>query len=102
MADREGIPYTKIEANIAKYLFIAEPCPHCGKECAISLGNLYKKVPVRCTGCRREMTFFLGGQSLNEFVQSFDHLYEQLRKIGLSLMFFHEPFATIWTRDDKS
>lgn len=102
MADREGILCTKIEANIANYLFIVEPCPHCGKECAISLGNLYKKVRVLCTECRGETMFFLEGQRLNEFVKSFDCFYEQLRKIGLSLMFFHEPYATIWSRDDKS
>ena len=102
MTEREGMPYTRIEANIVKYLFVPVPCPHCKKEIAVSLGSLYKKAPLRCTECGGETTLFLGGQRLNEFVQSFDRLYEQLRKIGLSLMFFHKPFATIWSRDDKS
>ena len=91
MVDREGIPYTRIEANITKYLFVPVPCPHCEKEIAISLGSLYKKAPLRCTECGGRMTLFLGSNRLNNFVVSFDQLYAQLQKIGLPLMFFHHP-----------
>ena len=92
---------TDIQSNLIDYLFVGVPCPKCNQTGALSLRMIHNKQWVLCPNCRSKIAIAVPGENLKEFAESFDQLYAQLRKFGLSLAFFHNPVATIWSRDDK-
>ena len=95
--------YTEVNTNIINHLFVLVPCPKCQKKHPLSLGMTYRGEWVHCPACNNKMSFALGGhnKTLIDFAQSFESLYGQLHKIGLTLSFFHNPVGTIWSVYNK-
>lgn len=97
------IPYTKIEANISKYLFVELSCPKCNEPVVVSLDSLYAGKPLQCIGCNQKGIIIPPWRTeLFHFVQSFNNLGARLRKTNQTLMFFHNMAPTLWSRDDKT
>ena len=96
--------YTEINTNIINHLCVPVPCPQCEKPHPLSLGMTHRGEWIHCPDCNSRMSFALGGhnKTIIDFAQSFKSLHVQLHKMGLPLAFFHEPFATIRSRNNKS
>jgi len=94
-------PYYKLNKNLLKHLFVDFRCPNCGERIAVALHTIHKKARFQCTECHKMVLIVPEGEELDLFAKSFDQLYAQLQSIGLNLMFFPDPYATIWKSDDK-
>jgi predicted RNA-binding Zn-ribbon protein involved in translation (DUF1610 family) len=92
---------TWIDNNISKYLFLQFPCPNCGQVAEVSLYIIHAHEWMVCQQCNKWFIPRIKGDNLTRFIQSFDLLHEQLRKIGLQLFFCHEQMPTIRSPNDK-
>jgi DNA-directed RNA polymerase subunit RPC12/RpoP len=93
---------TDLHLDILKHLFVDYPCHECGKRSAISLHMIHIGEQVLCPNCKKRFRPTPLGKPLGQFLLWYASLYAQLRKADLHLMFFHQPFATLWSQDDKS
>jgi len=98
---KKGNEATRIDDNISKYLFIQFPCPNCGHVAGVSLYMIHTHEWVVCPQCNKWFLPHIEGKNLPNFVQSFDLLHEQLRKIGFQLFLPQEQMPTIYSQKDK-